>query len=207
MVHPPAITAINEADLLLLGPGSLFTSVLPHLSVPRLARAVIGCSAQRVYVCNVMTQPGETDGFTAADHLEKVLDAAPGGVDVIVVHEGPLDPAATAAYAAQGQEPVRVDHERLEAMGVRVVGADLAEEGRVVRHSPEALAARPDGAGAGARRALSPQRGCNEKRGHATVATNTWAAVDWPRRFGPGPAAATPSLHLSSPAACLPYFS
>ena len=140
MVHPPSIRAIEDADLLVLGPGSLFTSVLPHLSVPRLAKAVIGCQAQRVYICNVMTQPGETDGFTAADHLERVLDSAPGGVDVIVVHEGPLDPAATAAYAAQGQEPVRVDHDRLEAMGVRVVGADLAGEGTVVRHSPAALA-------------------------------------------------------------------
>ena len=83
--------------------------MLPHLAVPQLAQAITESSAQRVYVCNVMTQPGETDGFTAADHIEKVLDAAPGGVDMIVVHEGPLDPEAAAAYAAQGQEPVRVD--------------------------------------------------------------------------------------------------
>ncbi len=141
LVHPPALQAIADADLLLLGPGSLFTSVLPHLAVPQLAQAITESSAQRVYVCNVMTQPGETDGFTAADHIEKVLDAAPGGVDMIVVHEGPLDPEAAAAYAAQGQEPVRVDAHRLEAMDVRIVAADLAEEGRMVRHSPGALAA------------------------------------------------------------------
>jgi uncharacterized cofD-like protein len=138
--HGPALSAIEEADLVLLGPGSLFTSVLPHLAVPDLARAVAGAPGRRVYLCNVMTQPGETDGFDAADHLGHVLDAVPGGIDTILVHQGPLDPEAAAVYAAQGQEPVRADIGRLEAMGVRVVAADLAEEGRMVRHSPEALA-------------------------------------------------------------------
>jgi 2-phospho-L-lactate transferase/gluconeogenesis factor (CofD/UPF0052 family) len=87
-----------------------------------------------------MTQPGETEGFTAADHLERVLEAVPGAVDVAVVHEGPLDPVAASAYAAQGQRPVALDVERLEGLGVRVVRSDLAEAGRMVRHSPEALA-------------------------------------------------------------------
>ena len=142
IVHPPALRAIADADLLLLGPGSLFTSVLPHLAVPQLARRRSPSRRRSAWrVCNVMTQPGETDGFTAADHMEKVLDAAPGGIDMIVVHEGPLDPEAAAAYAAQGQEPVTLDAHRLEAMDVRIVAADLAEEGRMVRHSPEALAA------------------------------------------------------------------
>jgi 2-phospho-L-lactate transferase/gluconeogenesis factor (CofD/UPF0052 family) len=88
-----------------------------------------------------MTQPGETDGFDAADHLARVLEAVPGGVDLVLVHEGPLDRDVAAAYAAQGQEPVAADRSRLEAMGVGVVGGDLAEAGSVVRHSPEALAA------------------------------------------------------------------
>jgi uncharacterized cofD-like protein len=139
--HAPALEAIGEADLILLGPGSLFTSVLPHLAVPGIAEALAGARARRAYVCNVMTQPGETDGFDAADHLERVLEAVPGGVDTIVVHEGPLDPAGAAAYAAQGQEPVGVDRARLASLGTRVVAGDLAEAGRVVRHSPEALAA------------------------------------------------------------------
>jgi uncharacterized cofD-like protein len=138
--HGPALRAIEEADLVLLGPGSLFTSVLPHLAVPDLARAVASAPGRRAYVCNVMTQPGETDGFDAADHLARVLEAVPGGIDTILVHDGPLDREAAAVYAAQGQEPVRADIDRLEAMGVRVVAADLAEEGRMVRHSPEALA-------------------------------------------------------------------
>jgi uncharacterized cofD-like protein len=139
--HPPALEAIRDADLVLLGPGSLFTSVLPHLAVPELAEALASARGRRAYVCNVMTQPGETDGFDAADHLERVLEAVPGGVDTVVVHEGPLDAEAAAAYAAQGQEPVAADHERLRGLGARVVAGDLAEAGRVVRHSPEALAA------------------------------------------------------------------
>ena len=77
--HGPALEAIREADLILLGPGSLFTSVLPHLAVPGLAEALVGARGRRAYLCNVMTQPGETDGFDAADHLERVLEAVPGG--------------------------------------------------------------------------------------------------------------------------------
>lgn len=138
--HGPALEAIARADLVLLGPGSLFTSVLPHLAVPDLADAIARAPGRRAYVCNVMTQPGETDGFDAADHLERVLEAVPGGVDIAVVHEGGLGPEALAAYAAQGQEPVVADHARLAALGVRVVAADLAHAGAVVRHDPDALA-------------------------------------------------------------------
>ena len=140
VAHAPALEAIRDADLVLLGPGSLFTSVLPHLAVPDVVEAIGGARGVRAYVCNVMTQPGETDGFDAADHLERVIEAAKGAVDLVVVHEGPLDPVAAEAYAAQGQVPVRADTRRLEALGVRVLARDLAEEGRMVRHSPEALA-------------------------------------------------------------------
>ena len=138
--HGPALRALAQADLVLLGPGSLFTSVLVHLAVPELAAAVRDAPGRRAYVCNVMTQRGETDGFDAADHLERVLEAAPGSVDVMVVHEGPLEPFALAAYALEGQRPVTVDRERIAALGVDVVAADLAEAGAAVRHDPAALA-------------------------------------------------------------------
>jgi uncharacterized cofD-like protein len=138
--HGPAVTAIEEADLVLLGPGSLFTSVLPHLAVPEIAQAVRDARGRRAYICNVMTQPGETESFDAVDHLERVLEAVPGGVDMILVHEGALDPHWAGVYAAKGQLPVTYDARRLEALGVRVVAADLADRGRLVRHSPEALA-------------------------------------------------------------------
>jgi uncharacterized cofD-like protein len=137
--HLPAVGAIASADLVLLGPGSLFTSVMPHLSIPEIAQAVTFTGALRVYVCNVMTQPGETDGMSAAEHLERVLEAVPGSVDAVLVHDGPLDPETTAAYAKNGQEPIRLDG--LEELGVRVVRADLAMAGNVVRHDSTRLAA------------------------------------------------------------------
>lgn len=137
--HPDALAAIADADLVLLGPGSLFTSVLPHLAVGEIAEAVSQATGLRVYVCNIMTQPGETDGLDALAHLDRVLEMAPGGVDVVVVHDGRLEPAALATYAAQGQEPVAIDIVALETRGVRVVAADIAEDDHAVRHAPEAL--------------------------------------------------------------------
>lgn len=138
--HPDAVAAIADADLVLLGPGSLFTSVLPHLAVGEIADAVRGAQGLRVYVCNIMTQPGETDGKDAVHHLDRVIEMIPGGVDVVVVHAGALDGASVAHYGAQGQQPVVVDVGALAERGVRVVTADVAESDRVVRHEPERLA-------------------------------------------------------------------
>lgn len=138
--HPDALAAVADADLVLLGPGSLFTSVLPHLAAEVLADAVCAARGLRVYVCNIMTQPGETDGMDAVTHLDRVLEMAPGGVDVVVVHSGALDPAAVQHYLAQGQEPVVADYAALGARGVRVVAADIAESAQVVRHQPQKLA-------------------------------------------------------------------
>ena len=137
--HPRTIDAILDADIVLLGPGSLFTSVLPHLAVRDIVDALHATRALRVYIGNVMTQAGETTGFDAGDHLRHVMEAANGAVDVAIVHEGPLDPAAVARYRLQGQEPVPVDEAILRNLGVRVVTRDLAANGQVVRHSPDAL--------------------------------------------------------------------
>jgi uncharacterized cofD-like protein len=137
--HPRTIDAILDADMVLLGPGSLFTSVLPHLAVRDIVDALRDTRALRVYVGNVMTQAGETTGFDAADHLRHVMEAANGAVDVAIVHDGPLAPDAVARYRLQGQEPVPVDETILRNLGVRVVTRDLAAAGQVVRHSPEAL--------------------------------------------------------------------
>jgi uncharacterized cofD-like protein len=138
--NPDALAAIADADLILLGPGSLFTSVLPHLAVGGIAEAVQSAQGLRVYVCNIMTQPGETDGLDAVTHLDRVLEMIPGGVDVVVVHDGALGPSAIAHYRAQGQEPVVADIAALTARGVRVVAGDIAEDDHVVRHAPESLA-------------------------------------------------------------------
>ena len=112
----------------------------PHLAVGGIAEAVQSAQGLRVYVCNIMTQPGETDGLDAAMHLDRVLEMIPGGVDVVVVHDGALEPAAIAQYRAQGQEPVVADIAALTMRGVRVVAGDIAEDDHVVRHAPEPLA-------------------------------------------------------------------
>ncbi len=138
--YPPAVDALLDADMVLLGPGSLFTSVLPHLAIPEIVDALRRTRAQRVYIGNVMTQPGETGGFDAADHVQAVWDATGGALDVAVLHDGPIDPRPLARYAAQSQEPVTIDEAALQDIGIRIVTHDLAEEGDVVRHSPRALA-------------------------------------------------------------------
>ncbi len=139
---PEAVAALAEADLVVLGPGSLYTSVIPNVLVAGLAEAIRRSPARRVYVVNVMTQPGETDGYTAADHLQALWDhGGPGFVDAVLVNSGPIDEARLAAYREQGAEPVPVDRERLAGMGVSVVEADLVTRHGLVRHDPALLAA------------------------------------------------------------------
>lgn len=137
---PQALEAMAAADLIVLGPGSLFTSIIPNLLVPAIREGLRASRARVVYVCNVMTQPGETDGFTAADHLEALYrHGAAGLIDVVLVSDTPVSAALAEAYAETGAEPVVVDDERLEGLGVRVVRASLAAGSNVFRHDPAQL--------------------------------------------------------------------
>jgi uncharacterized cofD-like protein len=139
---PQALVAVAEADLLVLGPGSVYTSIVPNLLVPEMREALRRMRGRVVYICNVMTQPGETDGFSAADHLSALYrHGAAGLVDDVVVNDTPASPGIVAAYRAQGAQPVVTDLAALAALGVRVVHADIAAEGDVFRHDPERLAA------------------------------------------------------------------
>lgn len=138
---PAAVRAIEEADLIVLGPGSLYTSVLPNLLIPGLAEALRRARAPRVLVTNAMTQPGETDGYSASDHVRAVLDhVGRGVVDVAVVNTGLPDEERLRPYREQGAEPVRPDVGRVSALGVQVVAADLLGGDRLVRHDPDRLA-------------------------------------------------------------------
>ncbi len=141
LAHSATIDAILDADLVLLGPGSLFTSVLPHLAIPEIAHAMRDTRALRAYIGNVMTQGGETEGFDAAEHIHRVQDAIPGCLDVAIVHDGPIDADAVSRYALQRQEPVAIDDRRLAATGVRIIRRDLAANGPVVRHDGAAIRA------------------------------------------------------------------
>ena len=122
---PEVICAIQEADAVVLGPGSLFTSVIPNLLVPGIVEALRRTSAAKIYVCNVMTQPGETTGFTAADHVEALLKhSAPDLLDYVLVNSDlAIPPDKLEPYRQNGAELVRPDFERLHRLAPRVIAS------------------------------------------------------------------------------------
>ncbi len=139
---PAALRAIAEADLVILGPGSLYTSILPNLVVPGVAEALAASPAVKVYVCNVMTQPGETRGYTASDHVRALREhAREGAVDYVLVNVQPVPADLLERYAAEGAHPVRVDRAKVRALGPQVVEADLLYCQGYVRHDAAKLAA------------------------------------------------------------------
>jgi uncharacterized cofD-like protein len=134
------ISAIRDADAIVLGPGSLFTSIIPNFLVSRVAREVADAHGVKIYVCNVMTQPGETDGMTAADHLEALLANAGERVcDYVIVNDEPPS-RLLAAYAQEGQVPVESDLDRITALGFQPIHAAVIGETETVRHDPNRLA-------------------------------------------------------------------
>jgi uncharacterized cofD-like protein len=138
---PKAVEAIHEADLILLGPGSLYTSILPNLLIPEIAQAIAKSKATRVYIANLMTQPGETSGYALADHLRVIRQHTRRRViDWVVANRQPISPEVAKRYRAQGAEPVAVDLGELQKLGYCVVLDNLLEEHGVIRHNPARLA-------------------------------------------------------------------
>ena len=139
---PEALRAIAEADAIVLGPGSLYTSVMPNLLVDQVAEAISASEAVKIYVSNVMTEPGETQGYTAQDHLAAIFrHAGPDVVDWIIVNDAPITDGMMRKYSYEGAEPVMWDREVLESMGIQVVEAPVASQTELVRHDPDAIAA------------------------------------------------------------------
>ncbi len=137
---PPAVRAIEEADLVLLGPGSLYTSIMTNLLIPGIASAVHSSRGKIVLPVNLMTQPGETDGLDAVAHLEAVERfAGEGAVDIVLVNSTEIPEGRLPAYREEGAEPVEVDRAGLEARGVTVIERDLLADGPLVRHDPAKL--------------------------------------------------------------------
>ncbi|NLC37781.1 MAG: YvcK family protein [Clostridia bacterium] len=136
-----ALLAIKEADLVVLSPGSLYTSIIPNLLVREIAAALAETPALVVYVCNVMTQPGETNGYTASDHLQAIIrHAGRDVVDLVIVNTAKVSPLALGKYREEGAEPVLVDYREIGKLGVKVVGEKLIDHAAVVRHNPDRLA-------------------------------------------------------------------
>jgi uncharacterized cofD-like protein len=123
-----------------LGPGSLYTSLLATLIVPGVAEAVAAARGARIFVCNLMTEPGETEGYGLAEHLKALATHGlpPEALDYVVVNTRPIPDEVQARYAAEGAEPVRPDFAPRAAPPL-VVPADLLDGGPVVRHSPDKL--------------------------------------------------------------------
>ncbi|WP_238442454.1 gluconeogenesis factor YvcK family protein [Desulfofalx alkaliphila] len=137
---PEALWAIREADAVILGPGSLYTSVIPNLLVKGVAEAINNSSALKVYVCNVMTQPGETRNYSASDHLKAIIDHCGRLVDYVMVNTGGIPERLIGRYRREGAAPVGADIRKLERMGVKPVKENLVLESDVVRHHPQKLA-------------------------------------------------------------------
>ena len=135
-----AIKAIEEADVLIFGPGSLYTSVIPNLLVKGIRDAVINSKAVKIYICNVMTQPGETDFFGAYEHVRALIDHV--GVqflDFVIVNDQEVTGEQLLQYNAEGSTPVTPDIEKIRNLGITVVPARLISKDDLVRHDPRKL--------------------------------------------------------------------
>jgi uncharacterized cofD-like protein len=133
---PEVLEAIKQANLILVGPGSLYTSILPNLLVSGVAEAIEKSSATRVLVANLMTQPGETQGFSLADHVRVIYTHTRRKLfDWVVASNQRISPEVALRYSRRGAEPVRVDIHDLQRVGVRCLLDNLLEEHGVVRHN------------------------------------------------------------------------
>lgn len=137
---PEVLEAISRAEAIVLAPGSLYTSLIPNLLVGGVGDALRKAAALRIYVANLMTEPGETDGLTLADHLEALYaHGGDGVVDGVVAHGRPFRRDVLARYEKAGARPVVVDRERLHALGVWITEADLTGPTELARHHPDKL--------------------------------------------------------------------
>ena len=151
--NPPALPrvlqAIQEADYIIIGPGSLYTSLIPNLLVPEIAQAIaqrcgdVTPSVPCIYVCNIMTQPGETQGYTVSDHI-KAIDAACGQklFNAVLVHKRVPSAQSMIRYAQENSHPVFLDREAVTQLGRRIVLSNVMDEDQhgLVRHNPQRLA-------------------------------------------------------------------
>lgn len=138
---PEALDAIENADLIILGPGSLYTSVLPNLLIQDTHEAILKSDAYKVYICNVMTQPGETDNFSAWDHLRVLIEHTdPRIVDACFVNTQPIPAEMIEKYRTNASIPVQLDIDRIREKGYEVIEGDILSIDGQVRHDPERLA-------------------------------------------------------------------
>jgi len=141
--NPLAIKAIEKADIIILGPGSLYTSIMPNLLVPGIVEAIEKSNVPVLYVVNVMTEPGETTDYSASDHLRAILEHTKSQklVDSVLVNIGDFEQAILERYQKEGAAPVVVDTKQMETIGVKVIAKELANCNDLARHDSGKLAA------------------------------------------------------------------
>jgi uncharacterized cofD-like protein len=136
-----ALQAIRESDAIIMGPGSLYTSVIPNLLVESVAEAIASSPGVKIYVCNVMTQEGETRGYTASQHVRALLrHAGRPIVDYVICNNGKVPAALLQRYRAEHAEPVALDVKEMRNQPYRVVVEDVISAKDYIRHDPEKLA-------------------------------------------------------------------
>ncbi|HJP83099.1 MAG TPA: YvcK family protein [Fimbriimonadaceae bacterium] len=141
--HPKALEAIADADIILIGPGSVFTSVIPNLLVPGVAEAIRASQAPKVYICNVMTQPGESDTFSASEHVSAILNNVEQRIfDFVMLNSAAPSESALETYREADQHWVEPDMDRIRAMGLRIIQGNFMSETDVVRHDAMRVAER-----------------------------------------------------------------
>lgn len=139
---PEAVEAIKHADLIVIAPGSLYTSTLPNIIIPEISKALRETSGKVTYVCNVMTQHGETDGYSAGDHVKAIIDhVGEGCVHSIIVHNQPIEHDVRKIYAEEQAEPVIYDNERIRRMKLEVIEEDIIDHSKaMLRHDTKKIA-------------------------------------------------------------------
>ena len=141
--YQPALDAIADADLICIGPGSVYTSVIPNLLIPGVAQALKESTAIKVYICNVMTQKGESDSFTASEHVGAILQQVKEKVfDYVLVNTGVPTDASLEKYRAVGQIYVEPDIDRIKAMGLKIIPGNFMSDTDYVRHDPGKVVAK-----------------------------------------------------------------
>ncbi|MBU7317697.1 gluconeogenesis factor YvcK family protein [Paenibacillus oleatilyticus] len=137
---PEALEALREADAILVGPGSLYTSILPNLLVPEIAKTIIESNALKIFICNVMTQPGETDDYKVSDHLKAVRDHVGSDLfDYVIVNNGVIPEQVQSKYAEQGAKIVPLDLDEVTKQGYKVIADQLVLFRTYLRHDAEKL--------------------------------------------------------------------
>lgn len=136
------LTELQKADIIVIGPGSLYTSILPNLLVQKISHELCHSNAKKIYVCNVMTQAGETMGYTASDHVKALYDHLKCAfLNMIIVNDTEIPADVLVRYERENAEPVLYDHEKLQKYGLKIINRDLVHiENGAIRHDTEKIA-------------------------------------------------------------------